>query len=182
MKKTLLITALSLTTLFYSCEGPVGPAGPAGLQGPAGTNGAKGDKGDPGNPAGAIQLSTGGITSNENGAFALSWSLGNNNPKVIEKGVVNTYIKSQGAWFQVPGMVLLTQNALAQYFYGYEVDATKIYVNFFQMADPIYNTTLKKVTFEDIRVVIVPAMNTRLNGEINWSSYEEVRKTFNLPE
>ena len=39
----------------------------------------------------------------------------------------------------------------------------------------------KRYRLQDIRLVFVPAQAARLNAELDWNNYEEVRRAFNLP-
>lgn len=195
IRQFLFFGLLSCTVLFFSCEGPPGPtgpqgtqgatgpqgaqgvAGPTGAQGPAGPQGAPGPKGDPGNPAGAIQISFGPSTSDTRGLFELNPAIpANQTASAIEKGIVNCYVKGSGFWYQVPGKVLLSSAEVDDMLFVYRVENNQITIRLSTVR------VFKRVSFEDIRFVFVPAQNARLSADLDWSDYRQVQEMFHLPE
>lgn len=182
--KLVLIAALFVT----ACEGPEGPAGPSGSAG-AGTTGAVGPAGATGpvgatGPAGPV-----GATGSANVvqvSFATDFvpSAGGrvlNLPAavttdMINKSVVLVYLKvspnASPLWYQIPGLI-------------FSSDDFRYYVNADTRALTIIRVTGTGVTnVTDTRVLIIPAA-TLLTGRaasIDWSNYELVKKTFNLPD
>jgi hypothetical protein len=188
LKRVLLIAALAIPTLFFSCEGPEGAIGPkgdagqVGQQGPKGDKGDKGDKGEAGESAGAFQITLGASTCNEYGSVWDTTALTGKNLLAVEKGLVQAYVKSSGSWFPIPNKIRLISEEsnlgdIKEVLFAYRVVegslATTVHV---------FEANEKRYKFQDVRVVIVPASNARLNAELDWTSYEEVRKAFNLAE
>lgn len=190
--KRLLYAALCGLFLM-ACEGPEGKVGPQGAQGPQGVAGTNGAKGDPGNPAGALQISWGGQTTNNDGSLILNGTINGIAAKSIEKGSFNCYVKSENYWFQIPQKILIN-STLLEYIWFYVFGDNEIAIALQQIpmailagqnsdgSSKVVFQPLQKVTFQDVRLVIVPAQNARLSAEIDWTDYETVRKTFNLPE
>ncbi|GAB3181918.1 hypothetical protein GCM10027291_52100 [Telluribacter humicola] len=159
--------------VFSACEGPQGEIGPEGPQGPQGVQGEPGEAGT----AGAFQFSTDTISTDESGdlAFALE-DLPADAVASVEKGVILVYAKSQNLWFPLPGIVLFGNNQVSSYSFFYGIEGQNMNVFLLQ------NSEAAKRSFQDLRVVIVPALNARLSAEVNLKNYEDVRKAFNLPE
>lgn len=171
MRKLLYLCLLGALPLLTSCDKLKGDIGPAGE---AGAKGDKGDPGEPGDPAGAFQFSTDTISTNADGDLGFGLTLTQDVVKSVENGVVLVYAKSGNFWFPLPGIVFFGEE-LANFTFAYGIDKLNLNVLLFQLADKP-----KKRSFKNIRVVIVPAFNARLNAELDWKNYEEVRKTFNL--
>lgn len=178
MKKNYLLNLLILFVLglgisFYGCEGPMGPAGADGIDG---VNGVDGQDGEDGNA---------NVTSQ---SFTASWSMDWTNyfwycdlycsditNNVLETGVVLVYARVQNTYRQLP-------------FVYYTTDDTPIYVNPLfitgmvevqvRLADGYYLTT--QPSFNQLRVVTIPAPELNKYPEIDLSDYEAVAKTFNL--
>ncbi|HEV7347493.1 hypothetical protein [Telluribacter sp.] len=197
IKQVLFVTALSLSAALYSCEGPegqIGPQGPTGQSGAQGQQGPKGDKGDAGekgeagdkgeagNPAGAIQFSMGASISNESGSFVDTTVITYKNLSAVEKGLVQGYVKSRNTWFPIPNKIRLASEndnlgVIKDVLFAYRLDNSTMITTVH-----VWEGGGLKYQVQDIRVVIVPAQNARLNAEVDFSNYEEVRKAYNLPE
>lgn len=169
-RKLLVVFLLGMLPFIYSCEGPEGPAGPEGPQGIAG------EKGDPGDPAGAVQFSLDTLSTNASGERSVGLTLTQDIAASVENGVILVYAKNNNTWFPLPGLVFFTNEA-ASFSFAYQVSN----LNFGLL---LYETsaTPKARKFQKVRLVIVPAVNGRLNAELDWKNYEEVRKALNLPE
>lgn len=159
--------------VFSACEGPQGEVGPEGPQGP---QGVQGEQGEPGT-AGAFQFSTGAAQTDESGDvfFALE-DLPADAIASVEKGVILVYAKSQNLWFPLPGIVLFGQNQVSNYSFFYGIEGSDMNVYLLQTSETAQRS------FQDIRVVVVPALNARLSAEVDLKNYEAVRKAFNLPK
>ncbi|HEV7347153.1 hypothetical protein [Telluribacter sp.] len=158
-------------------KGDTGATGAAGTPGATGTTGATGAKGNPGDPAGALQFSMGQMVSDDNLRFNLSLDLSTakSSMAAIEKGMILCYYNSGGYWFPVPGVVTLNSSRISSLAFAYRMVGNKMEV-------VVYSVDLKgKETATDIRVVLVPAQNARINADINFKNYSEVAKAFNLP-
>ncbi len=158
---------------FSACKGPQGEIGPEGPQGP---QGVQGEQGEPGT-AGAFQFSTGAADTDESGdvVFALE-DLPADAVASVEKGVILIYAKSQNLWFPLPGIVLFGNNQVSNYSFFYGMEGQNLNVFLLQTSETAQRN------FQDIRVVVVPALNARLSAELDLKNYEAVRKAFNLPE
>ncbi len=188
IRQLLSICFIGCTFFLLCCKGPGGPTGPKGEQGaagaigPAGAAGTQGPvgpagpKGDQGNPAGAIQISFGLSFSSSQGLFEFTPAVpANHTANEIEKGIVNCYVKGNSFWYQVPGKVLLSTAEVDDMLFIYKVESNKITIRLSTVR------VFKRISFEDIRFVFVPAQNARLSAEVDFSNYEEVRKAYNLP-
>lgn len=189
MFKKLLIGAWFCGAVFLvSCKGDDGAVGPAGAKGdtgaagPTGATGATGAAGanGTGSGGGSIIAFMGSLTTDTSGnaivgdtAFFKDFTAAE--IASVEKGAFQVYIKDDGAYFPLPGFVLFADQAISYGFY-YVVDGLGLYF-------PIFRTsaaTVKKRTFEEIRVVVIPASNLRLN--LNLKNYDEVVAALGLTE
>lgn len=164
----ILVGTLPLLTSCDKLKGDDGAIGPAGEAGP------KGDPGEPGDPAGAFQFSTDTLSTEADGSTGFGLTLNQDIASSIEKGVVLVYAKSGNFWFPLPGIVPFG-NEISNYTFAYGVD--KLDLNFLLIQR---DATPKKRFFTNLRIVIVPAVNARLNAQVDYKNYEEVRKAFNL--
>ena len=171
IRKLLLLCLVGALPFLISCDKLKGDVGPAG---PQGETGAKGDPGDQGDPAGAFQFSTDTLSTEANGNTGFGLTLTKDIATSIEKGVVLVYAKSGNFWFPLPGIVPFG-NEVSNYTFAYGLENLKL--NFLLLQR---DTTPKKRFFTNLRIVIVPAVNARLNANVDYKNYEAVRKAFNL--
>ena len=178
-----LITVI-LINLFNACKGPQGSQGPIGPQGVQGEKGDKGDKGATGDIG--VQQITYTDKRNDLPNDLLLPLPDTMSTSTIEKSMFYVYVKqtqtingvSNSYWFPIPGEIL---NGNRYTFYIHPGNATtkggvflRRTVNFQDGGD----------TFQVVRVLIIPAsmeINAR-RAAVDFSNYEEVRKTFGLPE
>ena len=187
LKKLLLFAWIGSVALFTSsCEGPEGPqgeVGPQGVAGPAGPAGPAGEDGTGGGGAGSIIAFMGKIETDTAGnvvvgdtAFFAEFT--DDEVASVEKGAFQVYIKDQGAYFPIPGHVLFDDEAIS-YSYYYVVDGNGLFFPIFRTS----NAKVKKRTFEEIRVLVMPALNLeKVNSDINWKDYNEAVKALGLSE
>jgi hypothetical protein len=171
IRKLLYLFLIGTIPFLTSCDklkGDIGPAGPQGETGP------KGDPGEVGDPAGAFQFSTDTLSTQADGSTGFGLTLTQDIASSIEKGVVLVYAKSGNFWFPLPGIVPFG-NEISNYTFAYGVENLELNFLLFQM-----DATPKKRFFTNLRIVVVPAANARLNATIDYKNYEEVRKAFNL--
>jgi len=171
IRKLLFLCLVGALPFLTSCDKLKGDIGPAGLQG---ETGAKGDPGEPGDPAGAVQFSTDTISTDADGGLGFGLTLTQDIASSIEKGVILVYAQSGNFWFPLPGIVPFG-NEISNYTFAYGVQNLELNFLLFQLDE-----TPKKRQFKNLRIVIVPAANARLNAKIDYKNYEEVRKAFNL--
>lgn len=178
MKKTFQVLALAAATLLFSCEGKQGEIGPAGPQGTAGVAGVAGAKGEEGDPAGAVQVTFGPVVTDANGDYAFSSEFPTNTPvSQLEKGIVNCYVKNNSFWFPVPGKVPFPEaNDLVDIVFGYKFVGNKFTIGLSPAS------LSKKLSYQDVRIVFVPAVNARLNANLDWSNYNAVKEALNLAD
>lgn len=168
MRKLTLVLAIIGPLCFFACEGPEGPAGP---QGQAGTQGTQGVQGIQGSPAGALQYKLNkGLTTSADGAFGIYLDLSADAASKANDGVVLLYMQINGYWHLFPATLQHAGNAYS-YSMKYKVESNRlnIEVNRLQTTGVSNNVT---VAFENGRIVIVPAMNARIN-------YEDYQGTMN---
>lgn len=171
IRKLLFLFLVGSIPFLTSCDKLKGDDGAIG---PAGEKGAKGDPGEPGDPAGAIQVTLDTASTDANGDLVRGFEIGKDNVASVEKGVVLVYAKASNAWFAMPGPVFFADGA-SNYTYAYAIQGVNLVIQLFQLDEkPI------KRKFQAVRVVLIPAANARLNANIDYKNYEEVRKAFNL--
>lgn len=171
IRKLLFLFLVGTIPFLTSCDKLKGDDGAIG---PAGEKGAKGDPGELGDPAGAIQFTLDTASTDAKGDLVRGFEVGKENVASIEKGVILVYAKSSNAWFAMPGPVFFADGA-SNYTYAYAIQGINLVIQLFQLDEkPI------KRKFQAVRVVFVPAMNARLNAQVDYKNYEEVRKAFNL--
>jgi len=188
LKKLLLFASVVLMIAMVSCkgdDGAVGPAGAAGPQGPAGPAGPAGKDGEDGTggAAGSIIAFMGELETDTAGnaivgdtAFFADFTA--DEIASVEKGAFQVFIKDDGAYFPLPGFVLFADEAIS-YGYYYAIDGLGLYFPIFRTSQ----ATVKKRTFEEIRILVIPASNaTRLNPNVNWQNYEEAVAALGLTE
>ncbi|GAB2773047.1 hypothetical protein GCM10027275_15010 [Rhabdobacter roseus] len=175
LRRLLTVALVAAMPLMYGCEGPQGEVGPEGPQGPQGTQGPEGEEG----VAGAIQFTTGARQTDEDGDLGFSLDIPAEAASFVEKGVVLVYAKTQGFWFQVPGEIFFANGGFGRYTFAYRVSGGKFDVQLIQTATADTNPQRQ---FEDVRVVLVLALNSRLSADVDFKDYKQVQKAFNLPE
>lgn len=171
IRKLLFLFLVGSIPFLTSCDKLKGDIGPAGAQG---ETGAKGDPGEAGDPAGAIQVTLDTASTDASGDLVRGFEIGKDNVASVEKGVILVYAKSGNAWFALPGPVFFTDGA-SNYTYAYAIQGINLVVQLFQLDEkPI------KRKFQAVRIVLIPAANARLNAQVDYKNYEEVRKAYNL--
>jgi hypothetical protein len=183
-KSTFRLLALLVVTslLFANCKkgdaGPEGPAGPAGPQGPQGTAGAAGTANviysgwldvkfdpttDPDLPAGTYE-----------GSIAAPKLT----PAILASGDMKVYVNFGSA--ASPDVVPLPIN---DPFYGivFIVDflPQTIYITANGNASTMTDNNVK---YRQYRYILIPGGTQARKATIDWNNYEEVKKTFNIPD
>ena len=188
-KKLLLVAWVCVALFLVNCkgdDGAVGPkgdtgaAGPAGPAGPAGADGGSDTTG--GGASGSIIAFMGELETDTSGNAivgdtAFFDGLSAEQIASVEKGAFQVYIKDDGAYFPLPGYVLFADEAISYGFY-YVVDGLGLYFPIFRTSD----ATIKQRTFEEIRVVVIPALNASRLSAINWKNYDEAVASLGLTE
>jgi hypothetical protein len=169
----MLIALLGL--VFWGCKGPQGEIGP---EGPQGVQGVPGPKGDPGT-AGSLQFSVGQTATEDDGFLGLTLKLTAETRNSVEKGVILVYAKSQNFWFPLPGIVLFANNQIANYSFFYGIENLDLQLVLLPLGG---EAAAVKRSFQDVRIVVVPAMNGRLPADLDLRDYDQVRRVFQLPE
>jgi hypothetical protein len=193
MKKPILLLVILgiLGGFATSCKGPQGAEGamgPQGAQGAPGTPGEKGDKGDKGETGNinVIQVTYNELRAELPNDLALTLPA-TITTDIIEKSLFYVYVKqtikvsetvSNSYWLPIPGEIL---NGNRYNFYIHPGNGQTRPGLFLRR---IVNFQPGGDFFEVIRVLVVPSAN-QVNGRraaVDYSNYEEVRKTYNLPE
>lgn len=171
-KKLLLFASVVLMIAMVSCkgdDGAVGPAGATGAQGPAGAAGPKGDKGEDGASSSALIISTGKVDTDTTGGFITGIeNLSADEDSLLSKSVVLVYLKAQGVYWPMPGLISFGGGKLSSFTFVHAVDQKTFFV---QLIPTDWSENQAKApvrSFEDIRIVIVPGemLSGRLNAEI----------------
>jgi hypothetical protein len=187
LKNLIVITFLSLSVIFVSCEGPqgeVGPAGAAGAAGPAGPAGPKGDSGVNGQDGvGALMFSTGAVPSYQGGYVLGKSNLTEEDSTLIANSAILLYVKANNRWWAVPGIVRWDPaTTFTNYGFYTRYAASRLYITLQALSWSEQQATAPERQFQDIRAVILPATEFRLSSEKNWSNYEETLKTLGLKD
>ncbi|WAC11826.1 collagen-like protein [Dyadobacter pollutisoli] len=185
LKKLMMMAFVGLVLVSMGCDGDkgdVGPAGPAGPKGDPGVNGKDGAS-DTVGVGGSVLVFMDTISTDANGRFTLSdttFFKGMSKEEVasIEKGSVQVFIKSRGVYFPLPGPVLFADEVI-DYIYYYGVDGLELFFEFFTATPAPKN---KKRKLEELRVVIIPALNAGRLANINLKDYEQTVKALGITE
>lgn len=159
------LTSLSLVFLLAACPGPQGEPGPAGTNG---TNGRDGN-------ANVIQFTFGSRVFNPLTNNEVAYTLTGITADIIGKSALLLYLQNgSGYWYPIPGVFD------GSYEYRTIIRPSANSVVAVRRTD---NTTISQ-TFNATRIIIIQASDIR-NGRkanIDYSSYEEVKKAYNLPD
>lgn len=197
--KTKFLVGVLLWVAVAGCKGPQGDTGPrgdpgaqgvtgstgstgangstgsTGSQGPKGEIGPKGATGSQGDPAGALQFKLNqGVTTNVDGSFSLYVALTGETLRKANEGVVLLYMLSSNFWYLFPATLNHNGNAYSYTMrYNTANDKLNIECSRYQTTGVTQNFS---VAFDNARIVIVPAMNAR----INYENYQEVADAYGL--
>jgi hypothetical protein len=195
LRNLIVIAFVGLSVIFASCEGPkgdVGPAGPTGPAGPAGAAGAQGPKGDTGvnglNGIGARVISTGPVKSYEGG-----YTLGKSNLTAADSvffanSVIQVYVTvnhktfNQSRTYGMPGKAWFDTNDYTDYEFFTLYRNARIYVSLVADNWSGGQETAPEREFQNIKAIIIPATEFRMNAEVDYSNYEETMKSLGLTE
>jgi uncharacterized protein YaiE (UPF0345 family) len=185
-KKLLIIAWVGLVGLTVSCKGPQGDVGPQGEKGDAGAVGPAGPAGQDGEGSGSgagslivfmdeLEIdSTGVVTFGSDTYFE---GASEEEIAAFEKGGYLVYAKSGGAYFPLPGYVLFSDEAIS-YSYLYARENLGLYFEIFQTS----NAEVPTRKFEEIRVIVMPALNARLSSSVDWKNYNAAVAALGLKE
>ena len=181
-KKLLVIAWVSLIVLTIGCKGPEGAVGPAGEKGETGATGPAGPAGE-GGGASALILSSGADTTEADGSFIRGISeLTADDQEFLESSVVLVYIKAQGVYWPLPGVVSFAAGQQSNFTFYHGIDQKTFFVEIFQTDWSGTATAAPVRIVQDVRVVILPATTLRLNAEVNFNNYEETIASLGLTE
>jgi hypothetical protein len=188
-KQFLSIGLVLMIALSISCKGPegeVGPKGDTGATGPAGPAGPAGKDGEStgGNFGSLVVLMEENVETDADGhiSFGSDTFFEGATPsqkESFEKGSFQVFLKEGGAYFPVPGPVLFSvEQDVVSYAYYYEVVENAFGVSIFRTS----NTEKPVRKFEEVRLLIIPAMMEGGRSAVNWSNYDEAVKALGLTE
>ncbi|OJV13342.1 MAG: hypothetical protein BGO21_15585 [Dyadobacter sp. 50-39] len=184
LKKLLLFASVVLMVVMVSCkgdDGAVGPAGPAGAQGPAGAAGPKGDKGDDGASSSALIIATGAVSTDTTGQNIGGYVTGISDltpaeDSLLSSSVVLVYLKAQGAWWPMPGIISFGGGKVSSYTFIHGVEDATFFVQLIVTDWSENQATPPKRTFEDVRIVIVPG-EIISGGRLSAETLKDYNKT-----
>lgn len=185
-KKLLMIAWVGLVGLTVSCKGPQGDVGPQGEQGATGATGATGPAGQDGegSGSGAFVFTNGADTTDANGSFYSGFTFTNAaDAAVFENSAVLVFIKAQGVYWAVPGVVSFGTGQVSNYTFVHGIEGTTFFIDILTTGwgEDTENPPVRIA--QDIKVIILPAeLLGRVNGELKNKSYEEVMSTLGLTE
>ncbi|MCF0074820.1 hypothetical protein LZD49_30315 [Dyadobacter sp. CY261] len=185
-KKLLLFACVALMIALVSCkgdDGAVGPAGPAGAQGPAGPAGPAGEDGT---GSSALIISTGADTTDEEGGYITGLTgLTAEQEELLENSAVLVYLKAQGVYWPMPGVISFGGSKVSSFTFVHGVDEGTFFV---ELIPTDWNETQEAPPvriFEDIRIVIVPGSlleGGRLSSEIDFKNYDKTIAALGLTD
>lgn len=191
-KKLLLFAWVVLIGATLSCKGPAGDVGPQGAKGDTGATGATGATG----PAGkdgtggdgsvAVGYTHGADTTDADGYFYSGFSFDSEAAAAaaVKNSVVLVYIKAQGVYWPLPGVVIFGDKKVSQFTFVHYVDKANFLIDIVQTGWSEDQDAAPVRIAQDIKVVFIPAadMDGRSNAELSKMSYEEVMTTLGLTE
>jgi hypothetical protein len=164
MRKTILLSALTVLT-FSSCKKEVvGAKGDQGAQGIQGVQGAQGVKGQNGNAnvIGSNEVTISSWTQN-----SISWTanltMGAITQDVVNTGTVKVFIKYGSEWWALPD--ISGKNSTQ---YGFGVGSVTLYNS---NSDGTLPSNPSSKTF---RIVVIPSSGLAKHPDTDWNNYKEV--------
>lgn len=183
LKNLIVIAFLSMSVIFASCDGEKGDVGPAGPAGPAGAQGPKGDSGVAGqNGIGARVLSAGAVKSTSGGYVLGASNISAEDSVFITNSVIQVFVKSQNRWWGMPGNAYWNDSTYTNFAYYSRLLNARLYVTLRAIAWSEDQPTAPERQFQDIRAVMIPATEFRMNAEVDYTNYEETMKSLGLTE
>ena len=180
LKKLLMVIGVCFVVFLAGCKGDDGAVGPAG---PAGPTGATGAAGVDGAGSSAAIISTGAQTSTEGGGFSIGLdSLTADESEAYNSVVVMVYIKAQGVWWPLPGVVSFGNSAVSDFTFVHGVDGSSFFVDILTTNWSENQDTAPTRNFEDIRIILVPGSLLKLSADVNWKNYDEAVKALGLSD
>jgi hypothetical protein len=186
-KRLLLVAWVGLMVFMVSCKGPQGEVGPQGEKGETGAAGPAGPAGEDGiSGGGAIIISSGEDATDSTGNYITGISdLTPADDSLLQSSAVLVYIKAQGAYWPLPGVVSFGDNTLSNFTFIHGIENSTFFVQIFQTdwSEADLQDAPER-DFEDVRIVIIPGtvLEGRLNGQVNFKSYEETIAALGLTE
>jgi hypothetical protein len=187
-KKLLIIAWVGLVAVTIGCKGDQGDVGPQGAKGDTGTAGPAGPAGPAGEDgvgsgSGAFVFTNGADTSDVEGSFYSGFTFPAEDAAVYENAAVMVYIKAQGVYWPVPGVVSFGTGKVSNYTFVHGVDETTFFVDILTTgwAEDVEAPPTRIA--QDIKVIVLPAeLLGRMNGDLKNKSYEEAMSALGLTE
>lgn len=182
-KKLLLFASVVLMIAFVSCkgdDGAVGPAGPAGAQGPPGPAGPAGEDGEDGAGTLPLIITTGQVVTDDSTGGYIT-GIPNLTPaqdSALSSSVVLVYIKAQGVYWPMPGLVSFGGGEVSSYTFVHGVQDATFFVELLPTDWNGTSNTPPKRTFQDLRVVIIPGELVEA-GRLSAETFKDYNKTIN---
>lgn len=184
--RLLLFAWIGLMVFMVSCKGDKGDVGPQGEKGDTGAAGPAGPAGEDGTSGGgALILSSGEDSSDSLGGYVIGIpNLTAADDSLLQSSAVLVYIKAQGVYWPLPGVVSFGENAVSEFTFIHGIEESTFFVQIFQRGWSEENLQeAPERDFEDVRVVIIPGtILGRMNGQINLKSYEETIAALGLTD
>ena len=188
-KKLFLIALVALIGLTISCKGPQGDVGPQGAKGDTGSTGATGAQGPAGKDgegsgSGAFVFTNGVDTSDVEGSFYSAFTFSNPaDAAILSNAAVMVFIKAQGVYWPVPGLVSFGTGKLSEYTFVHGIDGNTFFIDILTTgwSEAVENPPVRIA--QDIKVIVLPAeLLGRVNGELKGKTYEEAMSLLGLTE
>ena len=163
MKKSILLVLPIIAVMLTSNGCKKGDTGP---QGPPGTNGVDSNTNVVG--TNAITLNSGNWTANGKYFYATLYTLAITQA-IVDRGAVLVYEQNGSSWTALP----YTFGILSR---SFQFELNTVYI-FYQNTDGSQTDNPGNQTY---RIVAISSSNSIANPYVDWESYEEVKRVFNL--
>jgi hypothetical protein len=187
LKKLLIIAWVGFIGLTVSCKGPEGDVGPQGEKGDTGAQGPPGPAGQNGTGGGstAFVFTSGADTTDADGYFSrgLTMSSAAEAAAFLQESAILVYVKAQGAYWALPGLVNFGTGKQSQYTFVHLVEGSTLWIDIVPLDWSENQNTAPVRIAQDIKVIIIPASSgMRKNSAINWNNYEEAIAALGLTD
>lgn len=176
MKKTtqklMFILTLAGSMLFTSCakDGAIGPKGADGANGTNGTNGQDGNA----NVVGKTVTVSPNSWIFDNGDYYTLYYYEAITQEVVDRGAVFIYLEAtNGVWQQLPYTYYFSETGSYSFIALHKLGQVGIIMTRSDLLQP----DLPELKF---KIVVMAAAAFKLNGDVDYSNYDEVKNRFGL--
>lgn len=174
IKKLSMLLLLSSTLINFSCtkEGPAGPQGSPGPTGPRGSDGNANVK------SVTINVASGNWILSGNTYYFDSY-ISEITTDIINSGSVQIFMESTsstGVWLTMPWIEYINSSIFSTYNFNHSWGKVRIFKVDSDITPPS-NPGVRK-----FKVIVISSSARILNPNVDYTNYNEVKKTFNLKD